>query len=402
VNQPLRVAMIGPFGLAPKGTMAARALPLARALAAGGHQVQVLMPPWHTPEEADRTWEQDRVTLRYVPLGPGRGTQVPGVAATVGRLVREALRGQPDVVHCFKPKGHAGLAGWVLHQLGMLRSGRKPRLVVDEDDWEGPGGWNEMEPYSKGLRAWFAWQERWGLTHCQAVTVSSRALQTIVWSMGVPPAHVHYVPNGSNGLADGDGGSVRQRLGLGTAPTVLLYTRFAEFDPARAVRVYAAIRRQVPEARLLVVGTALHAQGEARFRSAVEEHGLAAGVVDVGWAKTPDLPGYLATADLAIYPFDDTLVNRTKCPAKLADLLAAGVPVVADAVGQCTEYISQGDDGLCVPAGDMDAMVTVCVRLLRDASLRKRLGEAAAIKMRKEYAWDVLAERVLAAYARGG
>jgi len=31
---------------------------------------------------------------------------------------------------------------------------------------------------------------------------------------------------------------------------------------------------------------------------------------------------------VALYPFDDNLINRTKCPVKLTDLLYAGIPVV--------------------------------------------------------------------------
>ena len=36
------------------------------------------------------------------------------------------------------------------------------------------------------------------------------------------------------------------------------------------------------------------------------------------------MPDYLATADVAIYPFTDSLVNSCKCPAKLTELLRVG------------------------------------------------------------------------------
>ncbi|MER3458571.1 MAG: glycosyltransferase family 1 protein, partial [Chloroflexota bacterium] len=55
---PMRIAMIGPFGLRPKGTIAARALPLAQTLAARGHAVTLILPPWSWPEDAGRTWEE--------------------------------------------------------------------------------------------------------------------------------------------------------------------------------------------------------------------------------------------------------------------------------------------------------------------------------------------------------
>ena len=49
---PLRIALIAPFGLRPKGTASARALPLGQALAARGHHVRLIVPPWDDPSRA--------------------------------------------------------------------------------------------------------------------------------------------------------------------------------------------------------------------------------------------------------------------------------------------------------------------------------------------------------------
>ncbi|MBE2225334.1 MAG: glycosyltransferase, partial [Anaerolineae bacterium] len=89
----MRIAMVGPFGFHPNKTMRSRALGLARPLSAQGHTVQIFMPPWHTPDKADQTWQEDGVTLRYVPLKGG----TPGITR---QLVHELLTWQPDVVHC--------------------------------------------------------------------------------------------------------------------------------------------------------------------------------------------------------------------------------------------------------------------------------------------------------------
>ncbi|MEZ4517169.1 MAG: glycosyltransferase [Chloroflexota bacterium] len=147
----MRIAMIGPFGLHPKSTMRSRALGLARPLAHNGNEVMVIMPPFHTPEEADRTWTEDGVTLRYVPLDGG-------TVGTAWRMVRETLDWRPDVVHSFKPKAYSGLVAWWLWQFHRSRLG----LVTDSDDWEGWGGWNDNAPYSATQKRFFAWQEQWG------------------------------------------------------------------------------------------------------------------------------------------------------------------------------------------------------------------------------------------------
>jgi len=391
----MRIAMIEPFGLAPKAPMQARAMPLARALAQQGHAVKVIMPPWHTPEEKPRVWEDGGVTVEYVSLVP----RVPGLGhlAITWRLVRSAIAWRPDVVHCFKPKAYAGLVAWVFWQL-RDKWRAAPRLVVDEDDWEGPGGWNDLEPYATPLQAFFAWQERWGLRHCDAVTVASRTLQSLVWSLGVTPEKVHYVPNGVSPRLRGDGGQVRDALGLGDAPVLLLYTRFFEYDLARFVDVLARVRAQVPEVRLLVVGKGLYAWDDANFNALVTENGLDDAVVRAGWVPLDELGDYIAAGDVAVYPFDDTLITRTKCSAKLLELLSAGVPVVADAVGQNVESIIHRETGLLVSDGDRDEMADAIVSLLRDRELALELGTAAAERVAERFGWQTLTREVVRAY----
>jgi glycosyltransferase involved in cell wall biosynthesis len=120
--------------------------------------------------------------------------------------------------------------------------------------------------------------------------------------------------------------------------------------------------------------------------------------VFTGWVEAEHLSGYFAAADAAIFPCDDTLLNRVRHPAKLVDVLAAGLPVVADAVGQNAEYIADGASGLLVPAEDDAALAEAMVRLLQDAELRARLGTAAARRVQEHFDWSELAEQVERAY----
>ena len=389
----MRIVMIGLFGLRPKGTMSVRALPLARALVARGHRVDIILPPWSYPQDSGREWEEDGVSIRNVTLPP----RLPLLwhLIVTWRLVRQALALGPDVIHCFKPKGYAGLAAmafWLLKGLGLS----KARLVVDSDDWEGKGGWNEIENYTRLQRRFFAWQERWGLTHCDALTVASRALETIAWSLGVAPGKVFYVPNGVVSSFEFRVSSYEARIPT-DYPTVLLYTRFFEFRVERVVGIFRRVLAEVPEAKLLVVGRGFFEE-EERLRELMREAGIDDHLVYVDWVEADELPAYFAATDVAIYPYDDTLINRTKCSVKLIDLLAAGVPVVADDVGQNGEYVVHGVSGLLVRPGDMDAFARDVVELLRDESLRAKLGKGAQKRVFGEFDWGKLVARVEEAY----
>ena len=387
----LRVVMVGPFGLRPLGTMSARALPMAQALVRRGHTVTVLLPPWQNPEDAGRAWDEGGVAVENIPLPP----RFPLLfhLLTALRLVRRTLALRPDVVHLFKPKAYSGLTHWLLARWPRTR---RPRLVVDADDWEGPGGWNEVHDYSAAQRHFFAWQERWGLTHACAVTVASRTLESLVWAQGVAPGRVFYVPSGLKDWNLACGGTPRE-----PRPVILLYTRFFEFGVSRVVELLQRVRQQVPQASLLVVGKGLFGEEQHLARQA-REAGLAGAVTFAGWVEVEALPGYFAQASLAIYPLDDTLLNRAKGVVKLVDLLAAGVPVVAEAVGQNREFITHGETGWLVAPGDMGAFVEGVVRLLQDGALRTRLGRAAARAVRETLPWDCLVETVERAYAAGG
>jgi glycosyltransferase involved in cell wall biosynthesis len=377
--------------------MSVRALPMAKALSARGHVVTVLLPPWQNPEDTGSCWEEDGVAVENILLPPG----IPGLfhLLTAFRLVRRVLALAPDVVHLFKPKAYSGLTHWLLARLPRAR---RPRLVVDTDDWEGPGGWNEMGGYSPVQRRFFTWQERWGLTHADTITVASRALESLVWALGVPPERVFYVPNGIGyrrlyvESRESSTDAVRSTSDA-ECPTILLYTRFFEFPLSRVIAVLRRVRERVPQARLRVVGKGLSGE-EREMLVLARQAGLTDAVEYAGFVETEALPDYFAWADVAIYPFDDTLVNRTKCAVKLGDLLAAGVPVVAEAVGQNREMIRHGETGWLVEPGDVTSFGDAVVRLLEDSQLRARLGQAAAGDVRERLAWDRLVKTVEQAY----
>ena len=395
----MKVVMIGPFGLQPKGTMRVRALPMAQALAARGHSMTLLIPPWDHPADAGREWQEDGVRVVNLRLPPRLPLLFHLWLAL--RLVRYALSLHPDVVHCFKPKAYAGLVHFVLWWLRRLQLIPPLRLVVDADDWE--QAWNAAGDYSRLQKLVFAWQERWGLSHADAVVVASRELARLAESAGVAARRIFYVPNGVP-PSGGDTASlarmaptVRMLWELDEAPVVLLYTRFFEFRLERVVEILRRLVAQEPRVRLLVVGEGLFGE-EAELDELLTAAGLADYAVFTGWVEAERLPGYFAAADVAIFPYDDTLINRAKCSVKLTELLAAGVPVVADAIGQNTEYIVDGESGLLVSPEDDAAFAEAVVRLLGDAELRARLGAAAARRMRERFAWNNLVAEVEKAY----
>ena len=391
--------MVTPFGLRPKGTVRVRALPLAEALVARGHGVTILVPPWDDPSAAGKDFEQNGVMVRQLALPTRAYVEVPHLTL---QLLRGALAQKPDVLHAFKPKAYSGFVATAWWCLQKVRAVRAP-LVMDSDDWEGWGGWNDHAPYSR-LQKWlFAWQEQWGLRHADGVTVANRTLQSIVWSMGIPPARVMYVPNGSGTgwgtPEEAEVDALRTRLELGDAPVALLYTRFFEFDVLVLARRWAKIVAALPEARLLVVGKGFWGE-ENKFQAAMRELGVSESVIYVGWQPFEMLPAHFALARLMLYPMKDTLLNRSKCPVKLADMLQFGLPVIGERVGQVAEYLANNAGGLLVSPGDDEAFVAATLRLLRDPAQARALAQAGQTRFASHFDWPIQAKRVERLYER--
>lgn len=379
------ISMIGPFGFHPNKTMRSRALPLARELVKQGHQVHMFMPPWQTPQEADRSWVEDGVHIRYVAL---RG----GILGITRQLVKAALATRPDVVYCFKPKAYSGLAAWWL----WYTKRREIKLLTDTDDWEGWGGWNDIAPYSTLQKYFFAWQEQWGMTHCHNLTVASRELEKMAAAAGVPPEQILYLPNGS-GLEGVKGAGERGSEGEreNERPTVLLYSRLFEFDTQRLVDILKLVKAQIPHVEVLSVGAGLYEQDAAAWRKQLAAAGLLESVTDVGWLEEEQLPQTLQAADVGIYLMEDTLLNRTKCPVKLADMISAGLPMVGEAVGQVTEYIDHGRTGFVRPSGDTAGLAADLVTLLTNRGLRQQFGQQARQHYQAQFAWRHTAEKLM-------
>jgi glycosyltransferase involved in cell wall biosynthesis len=103
--------------------------------------------------------------------------------------------------------------------------------------------------------------------------------------------------------------------------------------------------------------------------AAVHQAGLESAVDLVG--ERLDVPALLARADVFV------LASLSEgFPMSLLEAMAAGLPVVASAVGGVSEAVIDGETGLLVAPNDPDAMARALRTLLSEPDLRRRLGEA--------------------------
>lgn len=150
------------------------------------------------------------------------------------------------------------------------------------------------------------------------------------------------------------------------------------------LRTAALVRRQLPEARFIIVGDGPERTGlelaakEARFGEAVRFLGTRS-----------DVPDVLAMLDL----FALTSHNEAN-PVSILEALASGVPVVSTRVGSIAESVEPGVTGFLADPGDADELARHFVTLLSDPAAARRMGQAGRAKVVAN--WSL--ERMVAGY----
>jgi len=110
------------------------------------------------------------------------------------------------------------------------------------------------------------------------------------------------------------------------------------------------------------------------------------------WAQSKEVELF-AGCDIGIYPLPDDDWARGKCGFKAVQFMACGVPVVASAVGVNREILEDGVNGFL--ASTEDEWVGKLTRLLRDAPLRRRIGDAGRRTVEERYSLAVNAPKVV-------
>jgi glycosyltransferase involved in cell wall biosynthesis len=220
---------------------------------------------------------------------------------------------------------------------------------------------------------WRSW-ERFVLASADAVIAVSTAVRDHVVAAGQDPRHVSVIHNGVDvaAFSGADGSDTRARHALGDA-TVVGFT--GSLKPWHGVDVLLNAFLDVPPGvTLLVVGDGPE---RASLEHAATAPGLIGRVVFAGPVPHAMVPGHVAAMDIATAPHvaqEDFYFS----PLKVAEYLAAGLPVVVSAQGDLPTMV--GDAGILVPPGDAKALSTALRRLCAEPALRRRLGEAAAAR----------------------
>jgi glycosyltransferase involved in cell wall biosynthesis len=392
----MRIAYICGFAWEPKGTVRARAFPLAAELVKRGHQVTIFLVPYDNPNDSSK--QEVLEGVRIVNVQVGRVSSLRQVPVLVKRLCNAVEHYSADVVHVFKPKGYAGAACSLLSMKGF-RS-----LVLDCDDWEGWGGWNEVKAYPWIVKEYIDRQEKWLIRRVPVVTAASRVLERRAVELRASSSGVFYIPNcgasrktdmasGSAPSATGDG--AKKSFGLPDRPAIFYG---GHFDPADDIMFFC----RTAEHAARRVGATIVFVGDGPQLSDVKEFfARREGIIVRFFPRLPyeQFLQLVAASDVAAFPFPDTPIYRAKCSARIVDYMSMGKAIMTTAIGQNTDYIVDGVSGILAPPGDEANFGRELEKLLQDPQLRAKLGQNAKERIKTMFSWGgVPIDNCLAAY----
>jgi len=116
------------------------------------------------------------------------------------------------------------------------------------------------------------------------------------------------------------------------------------------------------------------------------------------WSEEPGITWHGRVADIGRvwreHHVAMLLSYREGLPRSLVEAAAAGRPIVATDVPGCREVIRNGQEGILVPKGNIEAAARALGTLAADPELRYRLGAAANARFQERFTADAVGQKV--------
>lgn len=318
--------------------------------------------------EAGSTSIRRHRAARWLPAPHGLGIAAPG-------MLVDALGAPADVMHA-----HA-LGYFPTWAARLARAFRPTPLVVTPHSHEGSGS-----PLSRLYGRATTWAT---VRRADRVVALSRREAGQLAESGVDRDRLRVIPNGVD-LDEFSG--VRRRSEAGSLPVVLYVGRVYPEQKGlqRLFEAFASLGRDA-SVQLRMVGEDWGGtEGLLRFAT---ERGVRSRVHATGRVSRGQLLAEYAAARLLVVPS-----NFDAFPIVLLEGMAAGLPIVATAVGAIPEVVIDGRTGLLVPPGRPEELADALGRLLSDRELADRLGTAGRDRA-SQFSWERIGPQYRALYA---
>ena len=347
-------------GVQVNGAMGHCAL-LSRELARRGHEVTLLCLPgsWITEQLAGDPVEVAYSDLRRFPPGE------------LLRVSADIHRRRIEVVHTHMSRAH--FFGVLLRWFAGVPSVATAHAQNFQPHWM----FNDRV---------IAVSEATRLFHCRFNLVRPNRIETI-----------HNFAPLDSAAPDSAAGKRQARASLGAGDDDLLVGIVGTVIPIKGqlhlIRALPRVLAAGGDVRLAIVGEERVPEYSELLRKEAKRLGVAGRIVWAG--HRADVPAVMSALDVCVMAS-----LKENLPMVVLEAMAAGVPVVATAVGGIPECVAPGETGLLVRPGDSDSLAQALIELLGDSVRRRALGLAGRRRVRDHFSVDKQVSLIEAALER--
>lgn len=209
--------------------------------------------------------------------------------------------------------------------------------------------------------------------HC-IIAISDAVASALQRLVCVPPSKIRRIYYGFDARARWQGESVQNlRSEFGFTSDDLVIGNIGRIGVQKGhsylIEAVNIVRRELPNVKLLIVGTPEPDGTYEKLRSMVAQLGLKAHVVFTGYRD--DIGSVLVTIDIFALP---SLWEGFGLV--LLEAMSMKKPIIASCVDSIPEIVQDGVQGILVPPRDVEALAQAILYLARSPELRTRMGTA--------------------------
>ncbi len=348
---------------------------LAKSLARLGYDVAVLTSGFRGLSPKERL---DGFIVQRVPVMrrhqdhcslPEMLTFILSGCAHAPRVVREF---KPDVAFAFMTIPSGPVALWLkkvkrLPYLVLLRGGDVPGFLPEQ-----------LATYHKLTRPLIhrIWRES------LKPVANSEGLKRLA-QQSAPQMDIATIPNGidTEKYHPSLNGAARPRVRL-----IFVGRLSVQKDLPTLIAAMSQVVQQTPDVELHIVGDGPERE---RLEQQVNQHHLTSHVTFRGWVGKEDIVECYQHADVFVLPS-----RYEGMPNVVLEAMACGLPIVATNIAGSNELVEEGVNGFLIPVSDSDALSARLTALVRNETLRQRMG-AASLRSARARDWTSVAQQYL-------
>jgi len=311
------------------------------------------------------------------------------VALATIKLAFRTIREPVDVIIIGKPHPMNSIAA-------LFNKFIKPniQIILDCDDYESASNRFQTK-WQKRVVEWF---ENTMPKKAQVVTSNTYYTLGRLEQSGVPKEKLVYIPNG----IDIDRfkppdiervAALRASLGLSGKKVILYIGSMSLINHPVDILLHAfrLVHEEMPETILLLVGAG---EDLNTLKDLAKKIGVEKDVIFVGRVPPGQVPLYYALSDVSVDPVNDDEAARGRCPLKLFESWACGVPFITGDVGDRKTLLNNPQGGIVTDTFDPASYALIIIKMLKDYNLVKSIVEFGQENLKNFY-WSNIIQNIL-------